>query len=304
MITDIQVDPFGFCNSHCWYCPKVAYDNPKSGMAHMSRPDVDLMFEQLAACEGSIVDPKATIWTAHYNEIFLYRDLEYLLWKLLTINRLAYLMSNGTTLDDRAIDLVSRYRHAVHGITFNVPSADPELWSKYTGFPASMHAAVLDGIRRLNGVVPLMVVVNGWDRNSLTTELLDRSFVTSNPVREAKNLEALLGGVPTCANNSLVDRSGSLHALGKLSNQQYIKKNHRKDVISSCCQGRFSNWVHFNSRLDVFMCCNDFDFDTVIGNLHDRPLADIWASDERAEMIRRMKSEDGLCWDCISAVWK
>ena len=52
---------------------------------------------------------------------------------------------------------------------------------------------------------------------------------------------------------------------------------------------------------DVFICCNDYDFETIFGNIHTNSIRDIWYSDERRSMIDH--SYNTLCTTCVHAVW-
>ena len=65
--------------------------------------------------------------------------------------------------------------------------------------------------------------------------------------------------------------------------------------------GRPNGWIHINANGDMFICCNDYDFETVYGNINDKSIKDIWMSKEHKDMIQ--KSYDTLCRTCTAAIW-
>jgi hypothetical protein len=52
----------------------------------------------------------------------------------------------------------------------------------------------------------------------------------------------------------------------------------------------------------MFICCNDYDFETVFGNVNDKPIRDIWMSKEHIDM--REHSYKTLCTTCAAAIWE
>jgi radical SAM protein with 4Fe4S-binding SPASM domain len=65
---------------------------------------------------------------------------------------------------------------------------------------------------------------------------------------------------------------------------------------------RPETWLHMNANGDVFICCNDYDFETVFGNIHSNSVKEIWNSAARKEMIAQ--SYNTLCRACVHAVWE
>ena len=46
-ITDAQIDPFGYCNAKCWFCPVRYQKNPPHAAKHMSLDLLDKIFSEL-----------------------------------------------------------------------------------------------------------------------------------------------------------------------------------------------------------------------------------------------------------------
>ena len=108
--------------------------------------------------------------------------------------------------------------------------------------------------------------------------------------------------------NSLIDRAGHLDKYGALTNIQTIDKTLRKDnkKVIRCGNGievggRPNGWIHVNPNGDMFICCNDYDFETIYGNINEKPIKDIWMSLDHHKMI--INSYKTLCTTCASAIW-
>ena len=65
--------------------------------------------------------------------------------------------------------------------------------------------------------------------------------------------------------------------------------------------GRPNGWLHIAANGDTFICCNDYDFETVFGNTNDKPISDIWMSMEHKNMT--VKSFENFCRTCVHAIW-
>jgi radical SAM protein with 4Fe4S-binding SPASM domain len=107
---------------------------------------------------------------------------------------------------------------------------------------------------------------------------------------------------------SLVDRAGYLDTQNIMTNKKGIEKYLAKDNtrVIGCGNGREvggrpNGWIHVNANGDLFICCNDYDFETVFGNLKANTLEEIWMSDSHKQMIEH--SYDTICRTCASAIW-
>jgi MoaA/NifB/PqqE/SkfB family radical SAM enzyme len=51
----------------------------------------------------------------------------------------------------------------------------------------------------------------------------------------------------------------------------------------------------------MFICCNDYDFETIFGNVNEKPIKDIWMSlDHKLAIAKAYKT---LCTTCSAAIW-
>jgi len=108
---------------------------------------------------------------------------------------------------------------------------------------------------------------------------------------------------------SLIDRAGLLDNV--MTNKDAIKKNlqngdETKKVIG-CGNGievggRPVGWIHVNGSGDVFLCCNDYDMEVVIGNFKQQELSDFWGKDEH--IIKIQESYDSICRNCAAAIYE
>ena len=104
----------------------------------------------------------------------------------------------------------------------------------------------------------------------------------------------------------LIDRAGLLdhvmtnkHAIER----NLMQKNKNKRVIG-CGNGievggRPVGWLHVNALGDVFLCCNDYDMEIIVGNLRIQELSDFWGNDKHIQMIE--DSYNSICRNCASA---
>jgi len=83
-ITDAQIDPFGFCNAKCWFCPVRYQKNPTHAAKHMPVDLLDKIFSELIKEKekpNGVVEANFNhFYTAHYNEILLYKHLDEMLY--------------------------------------------------------------------------------------------------------------------------------------------------------------------------------------------------------------------------------
>ena len=310
MIKLIQLDPNGLCNAGCWFCPVAYEENPAIGRKTMEPATIRSIVEQIKAGMGDFVDPNfCFVYTAHYNEVLLYKHFKEMLdifreYKLGTM-----VLTNGIALTKEKTDLITEYSDVVLGLHFNIPSANAETWAKMTNKNPKMHERVMQNVRYAIDTFPverISLQINGIKESSLeymslleNAPELDLDNETGDTATAYKEMTERFPEIPISINASLVDRAGYLDVRRIMKND--IKP---KGKVVGCNNmgSRPDTWIHINANGDVFICCNDYDFETVFGNIHQTSIKEIWESQARKDMIEH--SYNTLCRTCIHAIWQ
>jgi radical SAM protein with 4Fe4S-binding SPASM domain len=66
-------------------------------------------------------------------------------------------------------------------------------------------------------------------------------------------------------------------------------------------RSRTNEWIHINPNGDLFICCADYDFETVYGNAFNTSIKEIWHSKNRSDMVEN--SYSNMCRSCSAAIW-
>jgi MoaA/NifB/PqqE/SkfB family radical SAM enzyme len=310
LIKLIQLDPNGLCNAGCWFCPVAYEENPAIGRKTMEPATIRSIVEQIKAGMGDFVDPNfCFVYTAHYNEVLLYKHFKEMLdifreYKLGTM-----VLTNGIALTKEKTDLITEYSDVVLGLHFNIPSANAETWAKMTNKNPKMHERVMQNVRYAIDTFPverISLQINGIKESSLeymslleNAPELDLDNETGDTATAYKEMTERFPEIPISINASLVDRAGYLDVRRIMKND--IKP---KGKVVGCNNmgSRPDTWIHINANGDVFICCNDYDFETVFGNIHQTSIKEIWESQARKDMIEH--SYNTLCRTCIHAIWQ
>lgn len=322
-----QIDPNGLCNSGCWFCPVAYSPNPEFAKKNMPIDVLENILKQLDEGRGSFVsDSFNFIYTAHYNEVLLYKHFEEMLFLFRKYKFKTMILTNGTPLTHARTDIIKEYQDVVYGICFNIPSGNAQRWSKLVNLPEKMFDRVVDNVRYSIEQLPemftskrLSIQINGLNQMSLTEyggwlDLLSKApelnlnLVDGSLATEYNDISALFPGIQAYQMSSLIDRAGHLDKHQVITNIKGIEKNNKKENtrVVRCGNGlevggRPLGWVHINANGDFFICCNDYDFETIYGNVNEKPIKDIWMSKEHKSMV--LKSYKTLCTTCASAVW-
>jgi len=327
-ISMAQIDPNGLCNSECWFCPVAYSPNPEIGKKNMPIEKLDEILRQLVEGKGDFVSEDFSfIYTAHYNEVLLYKYFEEMLGLFRCYGFKTMILTNGTPLTRAKTDIIKQYQDVVYGICFNTPSANAERWSKMVNLPEKMFERLKDNISYAIEQLPEMfnekrisIQVNGLNQMSLTeyggwldilpnAPAIDLDLENGSLATEVKEFVDLFPGMQVYSMPSLIDRAGHLDKHQVITNikgiQNYTKKD--KTRVIGCGNGievggRPKGWIHINANGDMFICCNDYDFESIYGNVNDKPIKDIWMSQEHLDMID--KSFNSMCKTCAAAIWE
>lgn len=331
-ITQMQLDPYGVCNAKCWFCPVKYRGNPVEGRESMSIELLEKIIKNLIdereRPDGLVSKNFGGFYTAHYNEILLYKHFKEFLeicrkYKLCTM-----VLTNGLPLTPEKTDLIAEYRDVINGICFNTPAFEAELWAKRAGTNVKLFDKLISNIHYAMEKLPYMVEnksmsiqINGanqqsfgenggWlDKGEDFPSDMDLDVTTGELATQEKLAKELFVGMQVFSVPSLVDRAGLLDSV--MTNKEAIKRNlqrgdSNKKVIG-CGNGievggRPIGWIHINGAGDAFLCCNDYDFDFKFGNFKTQELRDFWGKDEHIAKVQ--ESYDTICRNCASAIFE
>jgi len=328
MISMAQIDPNGVCNAKCWFCPVAYAPNPDIGKKTMPIEMFRSLITQLHEGKGDFVSPRFNgIYTAHYNEVLMYPHLEEMFEILREFNLGTLILSNGTTLTPKRIDLLAKYPDVIRGVCLNIPASDPDTWARLTGMNAKMFPHLIANIKYFHDTMPLYVArkafsiqINGVTENSLINR---GGWVTQLSKAPALDLDPETGDLRKAFNGfkqmfpdtqiyempSLIDRAGHLENHEVITNRDGIDRylSQGKTRVVGCGNGREvggrpNGWVHVNANGDLFLCCNDYNFDTIFGNLTEESLKTIWTGELRQQTIEQ--AYQSMCRTCASAIWE
>lgn len=327
IIKAVQLDVNGICNSSCWFCPVAYAGNPKSAIRDMPIEEIENIFIQLTEGKGDFVDPNLSIvYSANYNEVLLYKDFDKMLDLYKKYNFKTNILTNGVNLTKSKTDLLIKNRNVIQGILLNIPSSDPDTWSKYVGMNIKLFPKVINNVKyfieennKLSEPIFIHLMINGIDEMSLTKNggwldllenapKIDLSMENGDLQKEYNRFKDIFPDLSISTANHLYDRAAHLETHKIMTQgpaiEKYLKPN-GNNVIG--CNGginirsRTNEWVHINPNGDLFICCADYDFETVYGNAFKNSIKDIWNGPDRQNMITQSYST--MCRSCSAAIW-
>jgi len=315
----IQLDPNGLCNSGCWFCPVAYSPNPEIGKKNMPLETLIDILIQIKNGIGDFVASDFTfVYTAHYNEVLLYKDFEGMLKVMRDLQFRTMVLTNGIPLTPEKTDLINNYKDVVDLINFNVPSANADTWAKMTNRNPRIHDKIISNISYATQVLPpqmLSIQINGINESSLpenggwmqpleNAPKLNLSNTDGDLATAFNDFKRIFPNINVFTNSGLVDRAGNLDENRVMTNMPAIERYNKKGskVIGCSNMGdRTQTWLHINANGDVFICCNDYNFETVFGNVNQSSIKEIWKSDLRQKTIKH--SFENLCTTCSHAIW-
>ena len=184
-IASLQLDPNGDCNLSCWYCPRGHMPNPPHAVTQMPPELLETIVAQCAMRTGVFSENFRHLWTAHYNEVLLYRHFGEMLGIFAKHGFVTTLLSNGTLFDDDRVTIVAENvrKCTICGICLNIPAGEYDAYRRYTGQGPETFARMRDGVAKLLAALPddflnrkaCSIMVNGVDDKTVD----QRSYVGS-----------------------------------------------------------------------------------------------------------------------------
>jgi hypothetical protein len=318
-IKRMQLDPFGYCNAKCWFCPVKYFPQPEEGAGNISLDLVEKIFADITAEKNvlsGIVDPNFNLVTlSHYNEMLLYKDFDKLLDLLRKYKFTTYVLSNGVSLLKNRVDLIKEYPDVVTHVGLNVPAFEKELWAKRSGFSEDQFERMIGNLTYAGEQLSylkgeLSIGINGLDTNpvnggyiSLGSDFnsLDYNLDPRTGEHETQfQIARKLFPMYTIRKDALYDRVGSISNL--ISNQPHMQRKLQANQRVVGCTNwgdRTTEWINVNSAGSVFLCCNDYNFEYKFGDFNTQTLREMWFSDLHAEVVE--KAYGSICTRCLTA---
>lgn len=322
-IQRLAIDLFGFCNAKCWYCPVRYIPQPEEGKQQMPIEDVEKIFRKLIVerdTPNGVVSPDFNLFlTTHYSEVLLYKDFEKLLQLAQHYGLKTFILSNGVNLTPEKLDIINKYTPSViQEIGLNVPIiSNAELWSKRAGFPAKRFDDLMSNLenlhkhavtRKLQGRVKL--IVNGVDEVTFKAGSVkkgpkfDELDIDLDPLvgehQQQVDLANKMFPNFDIEKSDLIDRTGLI--ADYLTEEAYMKDRMKGRKVVGCNNwgDRNYDWLSINAKGDAILCCNDYNFDYVYGNILEQELDEMWLSDRHVETIDR--AYNNICTKCSASV--
>lgn len=309
-IRNMQLDPNGFCNAGCWFCPVRYRGNPEETKTHMPVDLLEKIFADIIEerDNNGLVDPAFNgFYTSHYNEVLLYKHFEDLLKVSRKYKLIFMVLSNGTPLTPQKTDLLIEYKDVISGVCLNVPCFEAELWSKRVNLSPSLFDKLISNINYFIDHHPmqLSIQVNGWDGKNTWLdkgENFPKDLQDDENEKQTQLAKKMFPKANVFQMPHLVDRAGSIQDV--ITNKNAINTYHGGKKVIGCMNsaesgGRPIGWIHVNSIGECFICCNDVEMEMKFGDFKTKKLRDFWGKQEHIDAI--VDSYEGMCVNCASA---
>lgn len=297
-VTMLQIDPNGYCNARCWFCPVGHYGS------HPSAPLTPTQLEEIIfkLRKSRKITNTNFAYTAHYNEVLLYPHFNEMLDIFRKYNFKTIILTNGIALTPSKQELILKYTDVIVGICVNTPASNAEYWSKLVQLPKSIYFNLDANLRILNNnalATITTIQVNGVSEVYSQYTTLGKNAAETNANLIAGQVDIFKSRYNKLqnvfSNESLSDRAGSLASIDVLKNT--VSKEPAIGCRHSFENGsRIYGWAHINSTGNLFLCCNDFHMEYHFGNLLENDFDDIWGSQRHCEVVQSALSQ--ICHTC------
>lgn len=303
MIKNIQIEPFGYCNAKCWFCPVKYKPQADQSKTHMSIEDAEQLLDKLTdARENGLISKSALLHTAHYNEFILYKYLEQFMVLLKKYNWRIVIYSNAIALNKHRANIINRYSDYVAAVSCNIPAFDQETWGKFMGVNSELFNAVVDNVSYLSELrsVTTYITINGIsqhleDSDIITSDALNDLLPLLTKEEHDKQYAAGTKMFPYASvhkTNDLYDRAGNLPI--------FTDKHSKQGKVIGCgLDDRHNSWLHLDAFGNNLICCSDYESNHILGNIKNQSIDEFWNSNERKERLDHAK--ETLCVKCVHA---
>lgn len=252
-VNTIEIETCTICNWKCKYCP------PKGNRK------IEYMGEALFTdiLKKAVAYGKIKTVTLHgFNEPTMdYRLLKFIS-EIMACNLSVSLYTNGSGFNAKLINILRQYKNRIC-VTFNCPSAEEEIFNRITGskdFSKTM-AAIEQTIKV--GVKTCINIQGNRDESTAEAIRIKKMFPSAQ-----------------------VLSNGSLDRAGLLKNQYFENYHNTNPLLSGCEIASKSLFV--NVKGQVYLCCNDYFNQYILGDLKTDVIADILVSDTAIRLRQKI----------------
>ncbi|HEX8561051.1 MAG TPA: radical SAM protein [Pyrinomonadaceae bacterium] len=273
----VDIETCRQCNARCRFCPQSVSPKPPEVMP------LELFGRILSRLDGASPE-----WVAlnHYGEPLLDPHFRERVRMLRARGLPLYLFTNGTLLKDATVDFLCE--GGLYEVTFNFPSLDPGEWGDLMQMKERFYWNARRGVERFlsrggGGGRGASISVNGRTANAAErVARLREHFSAFGPVR--------------------IIREDSNSRASAIENQLVRIDARSAGRRYGGCE-RFVAHLHVSWEGKVYLCCQDYEQRTVLGDLRESDISSIMASDFarrlRAEVFGQSAMAAGrLCLNC------
>lgn len=248
---------------------------------------VETLFSAIQTEQGKLINQNEDllIFTANYSEVLLYKHFEEMLELARKYKLKLCILSNGTPLTTEKIEILLKYPDVLNVLMLNVPAFDAVTWSEYSGLPAKK-----------------------FDRLMETLETVEQKFSYLD-----KGLKFCINGIGDDAHKRQIENAKRMFPkFDILVNHVQSRGGKLQDIIDSTVldEGRVLGCgdfvdriyesMHINALGEFFICCNDYDYNYVFGDIKTSTISEIWGSEKHITTIH--EALNGICRFCKFAI--
>ena len=273
----VDIETCRQCNARCQFCPQSV--SPKSrGVMPM-----DLFSLILSRLEGT---PPEWIAFNHYGEPLIDPFFRQRVEMLRERNIPLKLFTNGVLLKDDLVDFLAR--GGVYKLVFNFPSLDPTEWCELMQMSERSYWKARRAVEY-----------------SLTTcrDIPQGIAISVNGVTETQAARARAIKEHFSTFGDIEVRSEVSHSRAGAIKNELVQISSRSAWQHYGGCDRIANHLHVSTEGKVFLCCQDYDQNVVLGDLTRESVSAIMTGSEarqlRAEMFGLAPMQAGrLCLNC------
>ena len=213
-------------------------------------------------------------------------------------------LTNGTTLVPKKVDMLNEYPDVIYGICLNAPIwTDRDLFAKRVNMRPQLFDRLLENMdyayANYNNKNALSIQINGHDRESgaIKGPKFPKDLDEFELDRQVAAAKQRYPDINVFKQPHLIDRVGLIDEY--ISSENFIKKD---GEVIGCNGKRDTEWLHINAKGDLFLCCNDYHMEYKYGNLNHQKLEKVWMSPQHKMVMKASYGE--ICAQCTSAIFR